>query len=186
MSKQRALDTVLIHSTICTSELMGMALGFSGNDARHRAVVEWNTHACNTIRHTKQQEVAPIHRPDVTEVDVKHFKYNAFDGIDLITGGPPCQPFPWAAITVASWTSATCFRRQCAPCGRPVRARASSRTCRASRAPPSQTTSTILLQLEFPSLTVKPKEQRATTLPTCASGRTSRAPSASTGSRSSG
>lgn len=29
----------------------------------------------------------------MTEGDVKPFKYDAFDGIDLIAGGPPCQPF---------------------------------------------------------------------------------------------
>ena len=46
-------------------------------DVRHRAVVEWNTHACNTVRHNKRPQVAPIsHWPDVTEGDVKHFKYD--------------------------------------------------------------------------------------------------------------
>ena len=71
----------------------GLALGFSGNDVRHLAVIEWNTYACNTIRHSKLHQVEPIsHWPDVMEGDVKHFKYDAFEGIDLITGGPPCQP----------------------------------------------------------------------------------------------
>ena len=72
----------------------GLALGFSGHDVTHKAVVEWNTHACNTIRWNKKENVEPIaHWPDVTEGDVRQFDYADFDNIDLITGGPPCQPF---------------------------------------------------------------------------------------------
>ena len=32
----------------------------------------------------------------MTEGDVKRFKYDAFDGIDLITGGPTFPPFSMA------------------------------------------------------------------------------------------
>jgi len=72
----------------------GLALGFSGQDVIHKAVVEWNTHACNTIRLNKKEKVAPVtHWPDVTEGDVREFDYASFNNIDLITGGPPCQPF---------------------------------------------------------------------------------------------
>ena len=72
----------------------GLALGFSGHDVIHRAVVEWNTHACNTIRLNKQENVDPVaHWPDVMEGDVRKFDYSDFNNIDLVTGGPPCQPF---------------------------------------------------------------------------------------------
>lgn len=72
----------------------GLALGFSGHGVSHRAVVEWNSHACQTIRNNKRNKVAPIaHWPDVTEGDVRAFKYDSYRGIDLVTGGPPCQPF---------------------------------------------------------------------------------------------
>lgn len=73
----------------------GLALGFSSqNDLIHRAVVEWNSHACNTIRTNKTANVAPIaHWPDVIQGDVRHLDYTPFRGVDLITGGPPCQPF---------------------------------------------------------------------------------------------
>jgi DNA (cytosine-5)-methyltransferase 1 len=72
----------------------GLALGFSSQKVVHQAVVEWNTHACNTIRINKEKNVAPVaHWPDVTEGDVRNFDYSAFRNIDLITGGPPCQPF---------------------------------------------------------------------------------------------
>ncbi|WP_198117714.1 DNA cytosine methyltransferase [Massilia rhizosphaerae] len=72
----------------------GLALGFSGHDVTHKAVVEWNTHACNTIRLNKKENVKPVaHWPDVTEGDVRSFDYEDLKDIDLITGGPPCQPF---------------------------------------------------------------------------------------------
>lgn len=72
----------------------GLALGFASQRVIHKAVVEWNTHACNTIRINKQAQVHPIsHWPDVIEGDVRKFDYSAFSNIDLITGGPPCQPF---------------------------------------------------------------------------------------------
>jgi DNA (cytosine-5)-methyltransferase 1 len=72
----------------------GLALGFSGHDVIHKAVVEWNTHACNTIRLNKKENVYPVaHWPDVTEGDVRKFDYADFSNIDLVTGGPPCQPF---------------------------------------------------------------------------------------------
>jgi len=72
----------------------GLALGFSRHNVIHQAVVEWNTHACNTIRINKAANVEPVaHWPDVTEGDVRQFDYSRFQDIDLVTGGPPCQPF---------------------------------------------------------------------------------------------
>ncbi len=73
----------------------GLALGFSRQtDVVHQAVVEWNQHACNTLRINKQENVNPIaHWPDVTQGDVRQFDYGRTPNIDLVTGGPPCQPF---------------------------------------------------------------------------------------------
>lgn len=72
----------------------GLALGFSSQHVEHKAIVEWNSHACNTIRINKQSNVNPIaHWPDVIEGDVRNLDYKEFKEIDLITGGPPCQPF---------------------------------------------------------------------------------------------
>lgn len=73
----------------------GLALGFSSQgDVVHRAVVEWNQHACNTLRINKQANVHPIDQwPDVTQGDVRQFDYGRMADVDLVTGGPPCQPF---------------------------------------------------------------------------------------------
>lgn len=72
----------------------GLGLGFSLTGVGHRAVVEWSKHACETLRTNKRHGVEPIaHWADVTEGDVRNFSFAGFDGLDLVTGGPPCQPF---------------------------------------------------------------------------------------------
>lgn len=139
----------------------GLALGFSGNDVQHRAVVEWNTHACNTIRHNKQHKVDPIdHWPDVTEGDVKNFKYDAFEGIDLITGGPPCQPFSMGGKHGGFLDERDMFP-QAIRAVREARPRAFvfENVQGLTRAAFADYFDHILLQLEFPSLAAKPTEQ---------------------------
>lgn len=139
----------------------GLALGFSENDVKHRAVVEWNAHACNTIRHNKLHKVEPIsHWPDVTEGDVKNFKYSAFEGIDLITGGPPCQPFSMGGKHGGFLDERDMFP-QAIRAVREARPRAFvfENVQGLTRATFADYFDHILLQLEFPSLTAKPKEQ---------------------------
>jgi DNA (cytosine-5)-methyltransferase 1 len=139
----------------------GLALGFSENGVAHRAVVEWNAHACNTIRHNKQHRVEPItHWPDVTEGDVKNFNYGAFQGIDLITGGPPCQPFSMGGKHGGFLDERDMFPqairaiREVAP-----RAFVFENVQGLMRAAFADYFDYILLQLEFPSLMAKPKER---------------------------
>jgi len=139
----------------------GLALGFSSNDVRHRAVVEWNTHACNTIRHNKLHKVEPIcHWPDVTEGDVKQFKYGAFEGVDLITGGPPCQPFSMGGKHGGFLDERDMFP-QAIRAVREARPRAFvfENVQGLTRVAFADYFDYILLQLEFPSLTAKPQEQ---------------------------
>ena len=69
----------------------GLALGIQDAGFKHEAVVEWNKNACGTIRENNQRGV--IGWP-LFEADVRKFDYSAYgEGIDLVAGGPPCQPF---------------------------------------------------------------------------------------------
>jgi DNA (cytosine-5)-methyltransferase 1 len=139
----------------------GLALGFSGNAVRHRAVVEWNPHACNTLRNNKLKKVAPIsHWPDVTEGDVKHFNYANHGGIDLITGGPPCQPFSMGGKHGGFLDERDMFP-QAIRAVREARPRAFvfENVQGLTRAAFADYFSYILLQLEFPSLVAKAREQ---------------------------
>lgn len=64
----------------------GLAKGIEMAGANHVAFVEWNSNACKTLRHNYNSDI-------VHEADVRNFDFNRFSGIDLIAGGPPCQPF---------------------------------------------------------------------------------------------
>ena len=139
----------------------GLALGFSGHEVHHRAVVEWNTHACNTIRHNKHENVEPMtHWPDVTEGDVRNFVYAPFEGIDLITGGPPCQPFSLGGKHGAFLDERDMFP-QAIRAVREARPRAFvfENVQGLTRASFADYFDYILLQLEFPSLVASAKEQ---------------------------
>jgi DNA (cytosine-5)-methyltransferase 1 len=72
----------------------GLGMGFSNSGVHHQAVVEWSKHACETLRTNKRYGVSPIADwADVTEGDVRNFNFSGFSDLDLVTGGPPCQPF---------------------------------------------------------------------------------------------
>lgn len=69
----------------------GLALGISNAGFRHEAVVEWNKNACGTIQENNNRGVInwPLH-----EHDARSFNYsNMPENIELLSGGPPCQPF---------------------------------------------------------------------------------------------
>ena len=66
-------------------------MGISDAGFTHEAVVEWNGNACGTIRENNRRGV--IHWP-LYQSDVRLFDFSKLSkGIDLLAGGPPCQPF---------------------------------------------------------------------------------------------
>lgn len=72
----------------------GLAMGVSQAGFRHHAVVEWDKDACNTIRENQKRNIAPVCRWPLFECDVRAFDFGLLpEGLDLLAGGPPCQPF---------------------------------------------------------------------------------------------
>jgi len=72
----------------------GLAMGTSAAGFRHDAVVEWNKHACGTIRANQSRRVSPVADWSLFEGDARAFDYSDIGaGVDLVAGGPPCQPF---------------------------------------------------------------------------------------------
>ena len=72
----------------------GLALGLSAAGFHHEVLVEWNTNACNTLRHNKQANYSPVNTWDIVEGDARNFEFSKIEKpIDLVAGGPPCQPF---------------------------------------------------------------------------------------------
>ena len=64
----------------------GQALGLERAGFDHLALVELDSHACETLR---------LNRPkwNVVEADLHEFSAKEYRGVDLLAGGVPCPPF---------------------------------------------------------------------------------------------
>jgi DNA (cytosine-5)-methyltransferase 1 len=73
----------------------GLAMGISAAGFHHDAMIERDQDACDTIRENKRRGVRPVTAwPKVFQGDVHAFDYGSVrGGVDLVAGGPPCQPF---------------------------------------------------------------------------------------------
>ncbi len=72
----------------------GLAFGTAEAGFQHKIVVEWDSNACATLRKNHEAGVRHVRdweiiKEDVTQCDFARYR----DGIDLVCGGPPCQPF---------------------------------------------------------------------------------------------
>ncbi|MEQ9317440.1 MAG: DNA cytosine methyltransferase, partial [Henriciella sp.] len=64
---------------------------------RPAAVIEWDRYCCDTIRENQGRGVKPLTDWPLSQGDVRNFDFSSVcDEIDLVSGGPPCQPFSLA------------------------------------------------------------------------------------------
>ncbi|GAB3097197.1 DNA cytosine methyltransferase [Lysobacter terrae] len=74
----------------------GLALATHMAGFRHAGLFEWNGDACDTLRENSAQQAVKglgCWKDKVTEGDVSNVAFDRFEGVDLVAGGPPCQPF---------------------------------------------------------------------------------------------
>ena len=64
----------------------GLAKGLELAGFNHSFFVEFNKHACNTLRMNYGEDL-------VFEGDVREFDFHTIGEVDVVAGGPPCQPF---------------------------------------------------------------------------------------------
>lgn len=72
----------------------GLAMGLSMAGAKPLAVVEWDRWACDTLRENQRRGFPlvgdwPIHEMDARDFDLATIP----EDIEIVSGGPPCQPF---------------------------------------------------------------------------------------------
>lgn len=72
----------------------GLALAASNAGFNHDAVLEYNHDACETIRANQRRGFDVMRHWPLIEGDVHHQDFSTWRGrTDLVSGGPPCQPF---------------------------------------------------------------------------------------------
>ena len=64
----------------------GLAKGLELSGFNHASFVEFNKHACASLRANFEPE-------KVFFGDVRDFKFSSLNQVDIVAGGPPCQPF---------------------------------------------------------------------------------------------
>ena len=72
----------------------GLAMGAHLAGFEPQAVVEWDRWACDTLRENGARGYPLVAGWNVHQGDVREFDWGSVGGgIDLVAGGPPCQPF---------------------------------------------------------------------------------------------
>ena len=72
----------------------GLALGLQQSGFAHRALYEWDKASCDNIKANIDCGFESVKNWNVFQSDVRTVSYDGLTGkINMISGGPPCQPF---------------------------------------------------------------------------------------------
>jgi DNA (cytosine-5)-methyltransferase 1 len=72
----------------------GLGMGLHHAGFRPLTVVEWDRDCCETLRENQTFDHPVVRDWPLVEGDVRQVNFKGFeDRLDLISGGPPCQPF---------------------------------------------------------------------------------------------
>ena len=73
----------------------GLGMCVSNAGFKPVEIVEWDRWCCDTINRNRWRRKKPVAAwPEPNQADVRSVDFERFEGrIDLVSGGPPCQPF---------------------------------------------------------------------------------------------
>lgn len=82
-----------MHSVELFSGCGGLAFGLSQAGFHHELMVEWDADAVETVLHNRRRGIRHVREWPLERADVREISWHRFAGLDLVAGGPPCQPF---------------------------------------------------------------------------------------------
>lgn len=72
----------------------GLAFGLSKAGFHHEMMAEWNAEAVTTVLHNKKRGIRHVKDWPIEQLDVREISWRTIvSDLDLVAGGPPCQPF---------------------------------------------------------------------------------------------
>lgn len=88
------LGGLMLRSVELFSGCGGLAMGLSRAGFEHQLLVERDADAVATVNHNRMLGIPHVSQWPLTPGDVREIDWSKFRGqIDLVAGGPPCQPF---------------------------------------------------------------------------------------------
>jgi DNA (cytosine-5)-methyltransferase 1 len=71
----------------------GLALGIARAGFKHEVVIECDRDSITTLRTNKSRNVNHVRDWQIEQFDTRDIDFRSATGVDLLSGGPPCQPF---------------------------------------------------------------------------------------------
>lgn len=71
----------------------GLALGVARAGFAHDVVIECDADSVKTLNENKERKLKHVQHWDIEQSDTRELDFRKIKAIDLLSGGPPCQPF---------------------------------------------------------------------------------------------
>lgn len=80
----------------------GLFLGSAMVGLEHDAVIEWEHNSCEMLRLNARRDYPFLRSTRVLEGDVRDVDWSKYGNVDVLAGGPPCQPFSLGGLSRAA------------------------------------------------------------------------------------
>ena len=68
----------------------GLAIGSHLSGCKHLGLIEWDSNSCKTLETNAKKKKIDW---NIIKTDVQGVDFQTFGEVDMVLGGPPCQPF---------------------------------------------------------------------------------------------
>jgi DNA (cytosine-5)-methyltransferase 1 len=139
----------------------GLGMGLSMAGVKPLAVVEWDRWACDTLRENQRRGFPLVSDWPIHEMDARDFDLSGIpEDIEIVSGGPPCQPFSLGGKHRAHDDHRDMFPTMIGAIGRlKPKSFIVENVKGLTRASFANYFQYILLGLEFPAVSRKPSEE---------------------------